>query len=412
MTEAWFENLETPVRGSYEVIVVGGGVAGVAAALAARRNGCSTLLVEKSVVLGGLATLGLVTIYLPLCDGRGHKVIGGIAEELLHASIRYGPDSLPDAWRDGPAVADTDKRYMTSFNAASFVLALDELIEEAGVDLLLDTVFSRPLMEGDTCRGIAVENKSGRSAYRAQVVVDATGDCDVMALAGAACVDGENVLSFWAESVDLARMARAAEAGNPGRAIASARWGAGIGREGEVFGYQFVDEAPGALRFHGISGEDVTRFVLEGRKLARKAVVESKGDTLLTALPGMAQYRTTRRIRGCRELTADDMFRRMDDSVGCINDWIRPGPVFEVPYGALIAPEVRNVIAAGRIIAAAGDVWGAARVIPPAALTGQAAGTAAALAAQGGTDLHALPVAALQENLAETGVIVHWERGA
>ena len=145
------------------MIVVGGGIAGVAAAVAGRRNGCSVLLIEKSVVLGGLATLGFIAEYLPLCDGRGTKVTAGIAEELLHLSIKYGYGTLPPEWRDGRGVGTT-KRYRTFFSPPEFIYALDELMADEGVDLLFDTVFSRPVMEGGRCEAIIVENKSGRTA--------------------------------------------------------------------------------------------------------------------------------------------------------------------------------------------------------------------------------------------------------
>src|SRR5512145_2221418 len=95
------ESNQIPIAGKYDVIVAGGGIAGVAAALAARRSGCRVLLIEKSVMLGGLATLGFIAYYLPLCDGRGKKVSGGIAEELLHLSIKYGYGDLPPEWKDG-----------------------------------------------------------------------------------------------------------------------------------------------------------------------------------------------------------------------------------------------------------------------------------------------------------------------
>ena len=84
----------------YDVIVSGAGVAGVAAALACARKGLHTALVEKTVLVGGLATAGLINIYLPLCDGHGHQVIYGIAEELLHLSIRYGPGEIPAVWTE------------------------------------------------------------------------------------------------------------------------------------------------------------------------------------------------------------------------------------------------------------------------------------------------------------------------
>lgn len=109
------ESNRIPVVDSYDVIVVGGGIAGVAAAVAARRSGSRVLLIEKSVVLGGLATLGFIAEYLPLCDGRGTKVTGAIAEELLRLSIKYGYDDLPPEWRDGLGVG-AKGRYRTFFS--------------------------------------------------------------------------------------------------------------------------------------------------------------------------------------------------------------------------------------------------------------------------------------------------------
>ena len=96
------ENLNTPIRYEYDVMVAGGGVAGIAAALASARSGASTILCEREYGLGGLATLGLITIYLPLCDGNGRQVSFGIAEELLKLSVKHGYQAMyPKAWLEG-----------------------------------------------------------------------------------------------------------------------------------------------------------------------------------------------------------------------------------------------------------------------------------------------------------------------
>ena len=129
-----------PIEAEYDVCVLGGGVAGAAAALAAAREGARTCLIEKEYALGGLATLGLIVIYLPLCDGNGRQVIAGISEEFLRASLKYGPGNLPDCWREGgdPA-ARQQERYQTRYEAASLTLALEELLLSAGVTLWYDT---------------------------------------------------------------------------------------------------------------------------------------------------------------------------------------------------------------------------------------------------------------------------------
>ena len=376
-------------------------MAGVSAALAARRSGCSTLIVEKSVMLGGLATLGLIAYYLPLCDGKGRQVIGGIAEELLHLSIKYGYDTLPEAWRSGSGGADAGGRYRTVFSPAAFALALDEIVEQEGIDVLFDTVFCRPVMEDGTCQGIIVENKSGRVGYRGRVVVDTSGDADVMARAGAECADGSNWLSYWAYFTDLDRMAKAVESGDVRLGIDLRAFGVSLGKES-------LPGEPGAYR--GIDAAQVTRFILDGRRLLREALRDGgrKEQSLLT-IPGMAQFRTTRRIRGTYELTERDVFRRFDDSVGCTGDWRKAGPVYEIPYRTLISRGIKNIITAGRSIASAGDAWEVTRVIPPASLTGQAAGSAAALAVREGCDLDQVPIKNLQQDLAGAGVLVHWE---
>ena len=101
------------VLATHDLVVVGGGLAGVSASLAAARRGLSVGLVEKGPYLGGLATMGLVAIYLPLCDGEGRQVLGGIAEELLHLSLKYGPGQIPEPWQDPAATRNKGPRPAT-----------------------------------------------------------------------------------------------------------------------------------------------------------------------------------------------------------------------------------------------------------------------------------------------------------
>ncbi|HGE70369.1 TPA: FAD-dependent oxidoreductase, partial [Candidatus Poribacteria bacterium] len=115
----------------YDVLVAGGGVAGVASAVASARQGMKTAIIEKTIIFGGLATSGLILVYLPLSDNRGNQVTFGFAEELLKASIKYGPGDIPADWSD----PNTMSRYSVKFSPSAFALALDEVLIDAGVDL-------------------------------------------------------------------------------------------------------------------------------------------------------------------------------------------------------------------------------------------------------------------------------------
>ena len=122
----------------YDVAVCGGGFAGISAALAAAREGKSVILFEKEYMLGGLGTAGLVTIYLPLCDGFGHQVSFGIAEELLKLSITYGAENrYPENWLDGIGTrTENDKRYSVQYNAQVFAILAEQLLLDHNVDIL------------------------------------------------------------------------------------------------------------------------------------------------------------------------------------------------------------------------------------------------------------------------------------
>lgn len=385
---------------TFDVLIAGAGVAGVAAALECARSGLRTALVEKTVFVGGLATTGLINIYLPLCDGLGHQVTYGIAEELLHLSLRYGPGDVPDGWREGRG------RYQTPFSPASFVLALDETLEAAGVALWLDTLVCQPVMDGTRIVGLEVENKSGRGVLRAACVIDATGDADVAYRAGAFCAESDNWLSLWAMQVSYAKAQQVVAQPDVTALLDCIRLG------GDAWGRGAPPDAP---KFSGTDGAQVTRFILESRRLLREhyaARHAAGGDSnrhklFPVTLPAMAQFRTTRRIVGQATLTDGQDGVHVPTSVGLVPDWRKPGPVWEIPYGALLPRGVTGLLAAGRCISSAGDAWEVTRVIPPAALTGQVAGVAARLAISGDTTPDALNVGDVQRALQRHTIPLH-----
>ena len=375
----------------YDILIVGGGIAGCSAALAARREGCRVLLLEKLTVLGGLATTGHIVIYLPLDDGYGRQVIGGISEELLKLSAKYayyGDDF--SRWQE------RGKRYECKYNGPAFALALEELLLREGVEILYDTLFAGAEIKDGFCRAIYVENKSGRTRLPCRAVVDASGDADLFARAGEACVAGQNNLAIWTYCVSAPDRfcQKRGGADAPGLKLVS------MGR---------IDTAQRAQTYEqpylGDTGEGVNRFILDGHRLLLE---QMKADPALVpaSLPGMAQLRTSRRIEGAYELSDKDANAHFEDNIGGTGDWRRPGPVYEIPYRALYTAGLKNVLSAGRCISTAGEAWEIIRCIPQAALTGQAAGTALAMVIASGATVQTMDVAALQGRLKAVGVLL------
>ena len=158
-------------------------------------------------------------------------------------------------------------------------------------------------------------------------------------------------------------------------------------------------------------------FVLQGRRMLREKYRDawagndaSTRDTVFPiALPTMAQFRTTRGIVGRAALGSGQHGQRAEDSIGLVADWRKPGFVWEVPFGTLVPRRVRGLLAAGRCISSCDDAWHVTRVIPAAALTGEAAGLAAALAVRADTTPDSLDPGEVQENLRRQGVPLHIE---
>lgn len=389
----------------YDVIVAGGGVAGVAAAVAARRHLKRVLLIEKTQKLGGLATNGIVNCFVPMCNGRGKQIIKGMAEEFLRLSIKYGYDDLPDIWKNGEPkgeISEKPPRYITHFSAEIFALTITELICNEGVEILFDTIVTDAVMENNHCKGLIVENKSGTSFYEAGIVIDTTGDADILYRADVPTVQGKNYFTYYGQKISLETCKNAVEFNNIQNAVKYVFAGTA-----NLYGEKQPEGMP---YFIGTDSEDINDYLIKNQLLLLENIKsQDRFSRDIVTLPGMAQFRTTRHIKGDYTLKDSDVYKHFDDSVAVICDFDRRDYLYEIPYRTMVCSEFDNLITAGRTISADGYAWDVTRVIPPAILTGQAAGIASVMALNDSCSIAKINVYNLQQKLAEESVMIHFD---
>lgn len=380
---------------AYDVAVCGGGFGGISAALAAAREGARVVLFEKEYMLGGLGTAGLVTIYLPLCDGLGHQVSFGIAEELFRLSIKHGADGrYPANWLDGVGTkTEKDPRFEVIYNPQVFAILAEQLLLSEGVDIMYGSYVVDTAVEDGKIKSLAVENKSGCTKYFIKSVVDATGDCDIAHFADAACETYQrgNVLAAWHYFADPE------------------------GYHLRMHGYADIpeEELEGReqthlidRRFSGLCGKELSEMMALSHEQVLNAFLEQRqkdSSVSLATIATIPQIRMTRKIAGTYQLAYAEMHTRFEDSIGCVSNWKKRGPAWEIPFGTLVSPQIKNLFVAGRCTSVDERLWDVMRVIPCCAVTGQAAGTAAAMT----DDISKLNIAKLQNALVENGVMLH-----
>lgn len=381
---------KTKVVEQFDVAVIGGGIAGVSAALAAARSGVRTCLIDKETCLGGLATLGLVVVYLPLCDGRGNQVIGGIAEELMKNSILYGPGQVPACWKEGGNTERRKKqRYRLRFNAASFMISMEELLVESGVTLFYDCRFCDVYKEKDEIKAVILETKEGRIAVACKTAVDATGDADVCKASGEMTeIYRKNIRTAWYFSYN--------------------------GEEMKL--HQLTDSMyrikKGQPLYEGENNRDIFRLNYDGRQMILDHMKEwnqENGENSYPVLiPTYTEFLMTRKLKSKFELDVSHERIWFEDTVAMTGDWRKKGPVYCIPFSSLIGQKNANLIAAGRCISTTEEMWDITRVIPVCAVTGEAAGTAAAMyVRQNAGSFEELKISFLQDAIRAGGGILN-----
>ena len=392
------ENLLTEITASCDVLVCGGGFAGISAALAAARQGKKVILLEKQYMLGGLGTAGLVTIYLPLCDGCGKQVSYGIAEELLRLSISMGVEGrYPDNWLDSDDTSkrtNKDKRFEVQYNPQLFAILAEQLLNKNGVDILYGSYAVGVSKTDDKIDAVIIENKSGRQAIAVESVVDATGDCDIAHFAEAPTDTFQqgNILAAWYYSL-----------GQKGYSLNKLGF-ADIPDEQKTEANKVQLLVP--KRFSGIDGAELSEMMQLSHSATLSSIIEKReadGTLIPTAIATIPQIRMTRRIVGKYTLDDTEAHKFFADSIGMVSNWRKRGPVYEVPFSTLFSGKVKNLITAGRCTSVTDSMWDIMRVIPCCAVTGQAAGTAAAIS----DDFSKMNINELQSILKSNGVVLH-----
>lgn len=365
--------LKIPVKEQeyHDVLVVGGGIAGICAAVSAARMGKSVLLLEKGINLGGLATVGLISWYEPLCDGQGDQLIFGMAEELTRLAVSCGFDNLPTCWGGKSGNAPRNQRFSTFYSPCFFSMALDKFVLDSGAELLFDILATYPVMDGTHCLGVITESANGRAFFPAGAVIDATGDASILHRAGVPTETGENYLTYIVHEMDEDSAAKYAVDHDLSR---FRRW-KNCGSD-----YAGNGHPDGLRRFCGNTTEDITEFVIRGKQKMLETYKDAdKNRREIFMLPGMPQFRTIRHLSGEGAFSTSVPPDKVPDPVGIVGDFRYAGKRYAIPHSALRHPAYDNLFAAGRIINVAdADSWEVARVIPVCALTGEAAGTIAA----------------------------------
>lgn len=429
MAEFLSETLRTPVAGEYDIIVAGAGPAGMGAAIAAGRLGAKVLLVEQAHAVGGIATTGLMSHWTG-------STRGPLYDEMLRRAAVPGPEE---------DCSDTSR-----INPEKLKLVFLEMLEEAHVELRLYTFVSAPILDGHRVCGIVTESKNGRQAWRAKVVIDATGDGDVAAKAGAEYVLGRPgdhgmqpaTIMFKVAGVDVE------SAAFPGSFETNFEVPEGpiqdLGRKylkhpaGHVLLYRST--LPGVVTVNmtnligvdGTKAEDLTKAELVCRRQIDEIVGFLRGHVpgyshcYVISTASLMGVRETRHFIGEKTITEEDIVEAR-----VFGDWIatrcnfnfdihnvtgsgldangaqkafRSKGGYTIPYEALLPKGFDGILLAGRSISGTHKAHSNFRVMPICVNMGQGAATAAVTAIRDGVALRDVDIRKVQASLAKQGV--------
>lgn len=422
------KNTKIAVDDRWDVIVVGGGPAGCTAAISAAREGAKTLLIEAMGQLGGMGTAGMVPAWCPFSDGE--KIIyRGLAEKIFNASKKAVPHE------------GKQKLNWVSINPEYLMTVYDRMVAESGAEVLFfSRVASVEMAADDTVDAIIVANKSGLVAFKAKVFIDATGDGDMAAWAGASFKRGDDkgqvqssTLCFSFANVDTYHY-------TTGPSLHTSNKNSPVYKAIASGKYPLIDShlcsnliGPDVVQFNAghlvnVDSTDpwaTARAMATGRQIAEQYLEAMKefqpktfGGAFLIKTASLLGVRDSRRIEGDYIFTVEDWMERktFEDEIGRNCYYIdvhkpghkatryKKGESHGIPYRCLTPKGLKNVLTAGRCISTDEEAFGSLRVMPPCLVTGEAAGMAAVHAMkQTKNDVHKIDVNFLRKRLKEEG---------
>lgn len=450
-------NCEAPVVGDVDVLVCGGGPAGIASAIAAARSGAKTMLVEGQGCLGGVATSSLIGTWFGCYSRDGsYPVIEGVFKEIVDELVRQGAAKPPTNDLNGGSAHSgyaSWHRGTVPFEFEATKRLFDKMILDAGIRLRYFTQVLSPDLDGDRIRGMFLTSKAGVEYVRAKAVIDATGDADVAFRAGCPMLIGledeghrgwmsPGALSFVVDGVDAKAYGDHCKASDPRfrDLIKDLRQNGEWPFSDDIF---IAFEMPNPRQYYikvspttqdeGFDGTDPD--VLTVGMTRGRVAVQTLLEILRKHFPGFANailaqtapsfgVRSTRRIVGEYQVTVSDVRdgHHFDDTVALTGyhwDMATPKaeqrllhkveialPYAEIPYRCMIPKGISNLLAPGRAVSAEWDVLGPFRIMPAAFAMGQACGTAAAMAADEGQAMRDVDVVRLRQALLDQGAII------
>ena len=423
------DQLDVPVVRRSQVVVVGGGPAGVSAAVAAARSGVDVTLVERYSALGGLASGGMVLVLDDMVNGD-EITVKGIVSEYVDRMARKGLAVYPPVeerklsqelwnkwgrWGTFDFHSHTNPKpicYAVAFDPDGWKTTSNDLIRDAGVHLRMHSWFSRPIVDDGTLKGVVVETKLGPQAILGDVVIDTTGDIDVASRAGAPYEHDKYLVTlvFRLGGVDTDAAERF-EQENPREARAiNRRIKRLLGGAWEL--WWLKTPLPGVVwcntphmsGYDGADPESMTQAEFAARDRIATALDAIRSDLVgfehayLLDVAQQMGVRQTRLLQGEYVVTKDDVVNRRH-----FHDSVARGRDYYTPYRALLPRGVDQLLVAGRHYSATPEAQRISREIPPCMAQGQAAGIAAALAVEKSLPVRDVPVSEIQLRMRDQG---------